>query len=399
MNNNEIDIKVFAGLFREVCSKCFGHPVEEPLTETESRLLYTKVFEETGLVVGWKSIKNYSVFVSGKGGREENPSAATLDTFARYVLGAPYTTEVERKKSEGHYPWWYKYREGRVGASTASTASAGSKGVKRWRRRWMLGGIFLGNALLILAVAFFFGGGEKEVFTDHFHSVEEDSLAARGWMVSSRDSMYWPKRGSVPGGLTLFTLEGDNWPDPVKAPVIRNLMMRKVSCNCWSMEVHLENFFPRENWQQAGILLMEDTGFASKSLRVSIAYNDFAGGFQLPGTVLIQAITSPGVAGGKPEEIAHFPLLNMDTLARHPLLRKGLEHSALRIEKEGNQFRVLYADGAMENSSFKEVVTHRFPMQVRYAGLFALRGFVDSAAAIPASFSFFSLRCETCGGH
>lgn len=385
MNNNEIDIRVFAGLFREVCTKCFGHAVDEPLTETESRLLYNKIFEETGLVVGWKSIKNYSMFLSGQGGRQENPSTATLDTFARYVLGAPYTTELERKKDGGHYPWWYKYR--------VSSVPAVSKG----QRRWMPGGIFVGIAVLVLAVVFFFGGDKKEVFTDNFRSVAEDSLAARGWKVASRDSVYWPKRGMEPGSLTLYTLKGDNWPDPVEKPVIRNLVMRRVDCDCWTIELHLKDFVPRQNWQQAGVLLMEDTGFTDRSIRVSIAYNDFGGGYPVPGTVLLQAITSPGTAGGKPEEIAHLQLLNADTLARHPLLAKGLEHSALRIEKRGDRFRILYADGILENTSFREVVSHSFPVRVRYAGLFALKGWVDSAEVRPARFTLFSLRCETCG--
>jgi hypothetical protein len=75
-------------------------------------LLYTQIFDNTGLTVGWKSLKNYSFFIlSDPPGKQENPSVATLDTLARYVLHAPYTTETERKKKEGHYPYWYRYRE------------------------------------------------------------------------------------------------------------------------------------------------------------------------------------------------------------------------------------------------------------------------------------------------
>src|SRR5580658_9779400 len=89
--------------------------MEEPLTETESRLMYARIFEDTGLVIGWKSIKNYSLFVSSPAvAKPENPSVATLDTLARYVMGAPYTTEPERKKAAGHYPYWYEYKAKRV---------------------------------------------------------------------------------------------------------------------------------------------------------------------------------------------------------------------------------------------------------------------------------------------
>ena len=60
---NEVDFNVFDTLFREACLKCYGHAMAEPLTETESRLMYARILEDTGLVIGWKSIKNYSLFV------------------------------------------------------------------------------------------------------------------------------------------------------------------------------------------------------------------------------------------------------------------------------------------------------------------------------------------------
>jgi hypothetical protein len=435
MNNNDIDTKVFAGLFREVCFKCFGYRVEAPLTETESKLLYNKIFEETGLVVGWKSIKNYSLFIlSGSPGRQENPSVATLDTLSRYVLGAPYTTERERKEKDGVYRWWYRYREewlGRgagadagvqIGAGDEVAADAGGvapvvegevpvvgggKGRPRNGRRVIIGGLFfIGFALLIIVLTFFFRRSGMEVFTERFDSLAEGSLAKRGWWVASKDNEYWTKRGDSPGCLTLYTLKGDNWPDPVQAPAIRNLLWRRIPCDCFTAELHLKDFIPHQNWQQAGILLSEDTGFTGKSIRVSIAYNDFSGGYPMSGSILLQAITSPGVAdgkqgapAGKPEEIAHFPLFNADTLAKHPLLAKNLEHSALRVEKQGDRFRVLYADGILENTSFKEIVSHNFSMRARYVGVFALKGFVDSADIIPARFTLFSLHCADCGAH
>jgi hypothetical protein len=49
---NDVDLGAFTALFQEACLKCYGHAVREPLTETESRLLYNKIFDDTGLVVG-----------------------------------------------------------------------------------------------------------------------------------------------------------------------------------------------------------------------------------------------------------------------------------------------------------------------------------------------------------
>jgi hypothetical protein len=391
MGNNSIDLQVFDRLFRDACLKCYGHPVGEPLTETESKLLYNRILEETGLVVGWKSLKNYSLFVTGASGREENPSVASLDTLSRYVLSAPYETEAERRKSAEPYAWWYKYKR--------DWKPIPGVGAERPRKRAWVGrlGLLIGLAFIAFAAVFFFRrGGGGQVFTENFRSLAEDSLTARGWWVAAKDEGWWAKRGDSPGSLTLYTLKGDNWPDPVEAPVIRNLLWRSLSCDCCTLELRLKDFIPRQNWQQAGLILSEDTGFGGRSMRVSIAYNDFGGGYRIPGAVILQAITSSGGRAGKPEEIAHYSLVNMDTLTSRPLLAKNLDHSAIRIEKRGSHWRLLYADGILENTSFKEVVGHEFVMKPRYVGLFALKGFVDSAAVVPARFSWFSVRSESC---
>jgi hypothetical protein len=389
---NDIDHGAFRALFGETCFKCFGHAVDEPLTETESKLLYNKVFEETGLVIGWKSIKNYSFFLfSVSSGKQENPSVATLDTLSRYVLEIPYTTESERKKESGHFPYWYRYRE----QWASRRPLAVDRPVVRQQRGWWLLGMGLaGVVLAIICVSLFFQRGAGPGFRDDFRSVRLDSMEGRGWWVAAPDTVYWNKRGNFGSGIALYTLEGDYWPDSVHRPVIRNLLQRRIPCDCFTIEWHLNQFIPRQNWQQAGILLSEDTGFKGKSFRVSIAYNDYNGIYPRSGTILLQAITSSSTR--KPEEIAHVPLFTEDSLRSHPALARNLEHSALRIEKRGDRFRILYADGILENTSFREIATHDFSMQPRYVGLFALRGFVDSSDAIPARFSWFSLDCEGC---
>jgi hypothetical protein len=231
-------------------------------------------------------------------------------------------------------------------------------------------------------------------FRDDFHALSADSLAARGWWVVAPDTVYWGKRGVWDGGLTLYTLEGDYWPDSVHRPVIRNLLQRRIPCDCFTMEWHLNQFIPRQNWQQAGILLSEDTGFMGKCLRVTIAYNDYNGVYPRRGTIHLQAITSSST--GKPEEFAHVSLFAADSLRQNPALAGNLQHSALRIEKRGDRFRILYADGILENTPFREMAVHEFSMQPRYVGLFALKGFVDSAEVVPARFTWFSLDCVGC---
>ena len=433
---NDLDAVAFVGLFKEASLKCFGYPLKDPLTETESKLFYNRIFEQTGLTIGWKSLKNYSFFVvADASGKEENPSVATLDTLSRYVLNAPYATEIERKNKEGHYPYWFRYKEKALRSAAGvehsemagqTVGGAGDMGVVlvreegapgqpagsqpegsgnvtredggkgRKRRRGIA--VFPGTAVVVLAILAVYVSrrdGPRQ-FTEDFHSVREDTLAGRGWLVKAKDSGFWNRRGEVPGYLTLFTLKGDIWPDPVQTPIIRNLLLRKIPCDCFTIELYLKDFIPRQNWQQAGILLMEDTSFAGKSIRITIAYNDYNGGYPRVRSVLIQAVTSLGRNFGKPEEIAHIPLYNVDSLDNSPVIAKNLDNSALRIEKQGNRFRFLYANGSLENTPFKEMVTHEFQMNPRYVGLFALRGFVENADDMPVRFKFFSLHCDRC---
>lgn len=394
---NEVDSNIFNTLFREACLKCFGHPMTEPLTETESRLMYARIFDDTGLVIGWKSIKNYSLFVlSPAVAKRENPSVATLDTLSRYVMGAPYTTEPERKKEAGHYPYWYEYKAGWIGRGvTASMIGQGvtTAAIGPGRRRTWIWGVAAGTVVLVIVVVGFMllhrpaGVG----FADNFREVSADSLSREGWWVEAPDTFYWTRRGATPGCLTLYTLRGDNWPDSVNRPGIRNLLLHRIDGDCWTLELHLKDFIPAQNWQQAGVLLMEDTGYTGKSMRISVAYNDYNGVYPRSGTILVQAISSRGTRGDKPEEFAHIVLLQTDSLRSRPLLYRTLAHTALRIEKRGDRLRILCADGIAENTSFKEITSHEFAFRPRYAGLFALRGYPDSAAAIPARFTYFSL--------
>ena len=70
---NDLDSKAFSSLFKEAYKKCFGYPLKESLSETESKLFSNRLFDQTGLVVGWKSLKNYSSFIAdgfqGKAGK------------------------------------------------------------------------------------------------------------------------------------------------------------------------------------------------------------------------------------------------------------------------------------------------------------------------------------------
>lgn len=398
------DALVFASLFRDAYKKCFGHPLQASLSETESKLFCNQILGHTGLVIGAKSMKNYSVYiVSNEPAKQENPSIATLDTLARYVLNAPYTDEINRKDKESHYPYWFQYKEQYYRSAEKTTSReikpTGKPGFFLNRKR-LITGIVVSCVLALTTILLISKGAFQTSntgeFTDNFHSVNEDSLNSRGWFVQSKDAAYWDRRGEKPGCLTLFTLRGDNWPDSIETPLIKNLLLRKIPSDCFIAEIHLSNFIPHQNWQQAGIILLEDTAFIGKSVRLSLAYNDFFGGAPASREILIQAITSLGKGFNKPEEIAHQVIFSLDS-SKETLARSNLQNSALRIEKQAKKFRFLFANGSMENSAFKELASQDFDMQPEYIGIFALKGFVNDADDLPAYFKLFSLVTTPCG--
>lgn len=404
----DVDANAFARLFRDAYRKCFAAELTAPLTETESHRLSVDIAESTGLEIGWKSLKNYSHYLLGSASRVENPSVPTLDTLARYVAGAPPTTEERRRTGERHYPYWFRYRDGLRQAESEQTREGqkpdempashdvasddrptAAPPVRRSAVFATAGVVALVTVLALLFVVARRRDAHAGLFTEDFDDVSGAALAARGWSVHAVDSAHWRLRGAKSGHLTLFTLEGDNWPQSGRAPGISDLLVRPVSSECFVVDVRFTAFFPRQNWQQAGILLLEDTAFAGRSARMSIGYNDFSGGFPQTKEVIVQAITSLGRASDKPEEVVHRQLFVVDS-ATESLVRRNLESSALRIEKRGSHLRLLYSAGPMKNAAFKEVGSAEFDFRPAYVAVFAMKGFVGRSEDAPVHVDAFS---------
>jgi hypothetical protein len=383
---NDVNTTAFIVLFKEAYEKCFGHGMVQSLSETESKLFYNQVLEQTGLVIGWKSLKNYSLYVLNPlNTKEENPSTASLDTLARYVLNAPYLTETERKDKESHYPYWFQYKEK---VYKTKKPSAGNK-------KLLVMLLMIVVIVTVTTALFFIHTNSTASFTDEFHNLNNDSILNRGWLVVKKDQLFWNRRNDNKDCFTLFTLRGDNWHDSSEAPSIKNLLVRKISADCFTAEIHFQDFFPDKEWQQAGIVLLEDTNFTGKSLRLSLAYNDFFGGFSRPKEIIIQAITSQGNSLVRPEEIAHVAVFTLDSES-NDLVKSNLQYSALRIERKEDHFRLLYSCSSSNNFAFKEAAATDFEIQPKYIGIFALKGFVNDTTVMPVKISYFAIANSKC---
>lgn len=387
----DLNDSVFINLFREVCQKCFGHSLTESLSESDSKLLANNILEQTGLVIGVKTIKNYSQYVlNTRENKKENPSIATLDTLARYLLDAPYTDEIQRKKTESHHPYWFRYK------SRFSSSPVQKKGMLPGKKMLTAFVIALGLIITVLMMLYFTGNSKQNHFADEFSSVNVDSLTTRGWVIKNIDSFYWSRSHESPGHLSLFTLRGDNWPDAKNVTGIRNLLIRKIDPDCFTAEIHLSAFVPGQNWQQAGILLSEDSTFSGKVLRLSLGYNNFFGGYVKPAEIIIQGVVSSQAGSlSKPEEIAHVSLFSLEP-GKDSIIAENLSRSALKIEKKNNHYRLLYSVGRMEDFAFKEAVHGDYNIAPKYIGVFAMQGFAEKENPVPVLFDSFSITGIEC---
>jgi hypothetical protein len=151
-----------------------------------------------------------------------------------------------------------------------------------------------------------------------------------------------------------------------------------------------------KNWQQAGILLSEDSAFAGKVLRLSIAYNDFFGGYEKPPEIIIQGISSSESRNeSKPEEFVHFPIFTIEP-GHESVVKTNLLQSSLKIERRGTHFRFLYAAGSTEIFAFKEVLSAEFNIEPNFIGLFAIQGLSPTEDPMPARFDSFSFVSTSC---
>ncbi|WP_220275251.1 hypothetical protein [Emticicia sp. BO119] len=388
-----MDEKAFFRLFYEAHEKCFWKDLTTPLSETESKHFSNEILERTGLIVGWKSIKNYSIHLLNPNiKKQENPSIATLDTLARYISNASKTDEATRKKNEAHFRYWYNYRD--TFAKAHSTRRKRNKPAFVFKfKLWDIIAIIV--LLTTITVYIYRNTIQSTDFVDNFTSVSLDSLTQRGWMLKNEDPIYWEKRDEKAGHLTLYTLDGDNYIDTAGRIGIKNLLLKEIKSSCFSSEIHLTNFIPKENWQQVGILLMEDTTFSSKSVRLSLSFNNFFGGLIKPGEILLQAISATDGNHSKPEEIAHSVIFNMDS-SQSVIVTQNLKKSALRIEKQNHTYRFLYASGENDLFAFKEIISRDILIEPKYIGIFALKGFRPDTPAIPAYIDFVSLKAQSC---
>ncbi len=379
---------IFIGLFKAACEKCFGHPMDDPLSETDCRQLSNDIFSKTGLVIGIKSIKNYSIYVCDPNdGKQENPSIASLDTLSRYVMDAPITNETNRKLHENHHPYWFQYRRKYIQPISIR------RGLRK--QKVIISILVLVATTLGILLLTKIHKTSNTYYHEGFNSVV-DSLSKKGWKAIDIDTEYWEKRGDKKGFLTLYTLKGDNWSEPNSNLSIKNLLMKRFDVDCFVAEIHFFEFFPTDNWQQVGIIISEDSTFRDKVVRFSISYNDFFGGYERPPEIILQGVSSAERNLSKPEEFLHHPLFVLEK-GKENLVRQNMQRASLRIEKKNQFFRFLYTTGFTESFAYNESGSKEISIEPKYIGIFAMKGLSETGAIIPVQIDSFLFNEIECG--
>lgn len=256
------------------------------------------------------------------------------------------------------------------------------KGVVIWLAGLILG-IMIGKPL--------WGGStdylEKtrtQPFSDNMDEVSDEALYAKGWLIADKDESEW-QRFAKSGHLALSTLRGDNWVNNYQPEAkIINMVYRKLDCDCCTVTARLTDFDPMKNWQQAGLMFLEEPDFSGRSMRMTFAVHQEENGRPRKKLQIL------------PMQESRIPY-NKTVMTLNEEM--DLSQISLQIRKDGDQFEFLYyLEGSF--SSYYTVVRIDFRMTPGYVALVAFQGFVEedgrpvSADTIPAYFDYF--RVDTC---
>lgn len=99
------DFNVFCTLLSDVHSKAFGEPLA-PIPHGKAQTLSWFIEESTGIMLSYKSLKNYIHAALTQAPENINPNGATLSALACFVTG---------EKTDIALPGpWFRYRAGRL---------------------------------------------------------------------------------------------------------------------------------------------------------------------------------------------------------------------------------------------------------------------------------------------
>jgi hypothetical protein len=252
--------------------------------------------------------------------------------------------------------------------------------------------VFLLAAICVTIIGFFFMPSSED-FTEEFDDVSDEALRAKRWMLQDPDPDYWKLRDTAQGLLTLFTLRGDNWVGEGQQPFLKNRLTRRIYVgDSYEIEFELRSFFPTQNFQQCGIMLMADSSLSSEMLRVVVAYAEIRDSL-----AYLKLQTARFEAGDtqRPMEYSwSFVISPVDSYERY---RPDFKYNVVRLKVEKGFIKLYTCFGRRYSSSLVER-RNDIPMDFRprYLSLYAAGSQFPfpQSDTIPAMFDRVSVRNE-----
>jgi len=106
---------------------------------------------------------------------------------------------------------------------------------------------------------------------EDFDDTRMETLRAHGFEWFDPDTAWWSKQRRE-GFLTLHTLRGDYWVKPDEQRLIKNLLYKKVSGDCFTIIAKVDEFDPQKNCQQFTVFLFDDKLSRETHLRAGISF-------------------------------------------------------------------------------------------------------------------------------
>jgi hypothetical protein len=211
--------------------------------------------------------------------------------------------------------------------------------------------------------AWFFQPKPARSWREDFNYTGVDSLQMHGFEWLDFDPDWWSKQ-LRDSALTLYTLRGDYWFDAPDTPLITNLLLKKINCKSCKITVKLGGFNPVQDYQQAGIILLDAAKTRDDNVRFTLAACSSCN----PPRQGLQMVKN--VRGDVIEKFKHLGEVTPNSSLSNQSLW-------LRMEHKDGQVRFFYHWGA-EYSSFSEIASMDIDFVPAYVGVVAFRGLKDS---------------------
>jgi hypothetical protein len=221
-------------------------------------------------------------------------------------------------------------------------------------------------------------------FHEDFAAPDKNELLRHGWQLLYPDQEHW-RLPHAQGRVTLHTMRGDLWTKDQERPFVPNLLARPFTRERFRVTALLTDFHPRHNWQQAGIVLLDD---ADQYVRLTVGYD----GSGAPGST--PRITIGAVFEEHGTVVAQ-PIVTLKEFDDRPLPKVWLQ-----VVKDQDLIILRYRLGA-DYGPFRELSQREFKLRQRHVALAAFQGITQELPGgarqpltwdpVPANFDFLSV--------